>query len=92
MMTTPVLVLPNFGKTFVIEVDASKVRIGAVLMQDGCPLTSTGKALSHSHLKMTIYNKEMLVIVHVVAKWRPYLIGQCFQIKTDYKSLKYFLG
>ena len=40
---------------------------------------------------MIIYDKEMLVIMHAVAKWRPYLIGRCFQIKVDYKSLKYFL-
>ena len=33
----------------------------------------------------------MLTIVHAVTKWRPYLIGQCFQIKTDKKSLKYFI-
>jgi hypothetical protein len=23
--------------------------------------------------------------------WHPYLLGQCFQIKTDHQSLKYFL-
>ena len=38
MMTTPTLTLPDFDKTFVIEVDASRVKIGVVLMQDGCPL------------------------------------------------------
>ena len=68
MMTTPILALPDFGKTFVIKANASGVRIGAVLMQDGCPLTYASKALSPSHLKMTIYDKEMLTIVHVVTK------------------------
>jgi hypothetical protein len=33
----------------------------------------------------------MLEILHVVELWRPYLLGQCFQIKTDHQSLKYFL-
>jgi hypothetical protein len=33
----------------------------------------------------------MLVILHAVELWRPYLLGQRFQIKTDHQSLKYFL-
>jgi hypothetical protein len=33
----------------------------------------------------------MLAILHVVDLWCPYLLGQCFQIKTDHQSLKYFL-
>jgi hypothetical protein len=33
----------------------------------------------------------MLAILHVVDLWHPYLLGQCFQIKIDHQSLKYFL-
>ena len=91
MTTTPVLTLPDFNRPFIIEADTSGVRIGAILMQDGRPLAYTSKALSPSHQNKSTYDKEMLAIVRAATRWRPYLIGRRFQIKTDHKSLKYFL-
>jgi hypothetical protein len=39
----------------------------------------------------SIYENKMLAILHAIYLWRPYLLGQRFQIKTDHQSLKYFL-
>jgi hypothetical protein len=91
MCTIDVLALPDFMKTFVLECDASERGIRVVLMQDGRPLTFTNKQLSDQHLGQSIYENEMLVIFHAMDLWRPYLLGQRFQIKTDHQSLKYFL-
>eukprot|EP00253_Pinus_taeda_P018529 PITA_18529 len=33
----------------------------------------------------------MLGILHALKKWRPYLMGRHFKVKTDHDSLKYFL-
>jgi hypothetical protein len=54
-------------------------------------LAFTSKQLSERNLGKSIYEKEMLSILHVVDLWHPYLLGKWFQIKTYHQSLKYFL-
>ena len=60
-------------------------------MQEGRPLAFTSKKLSERNMGKSIYEKEMLAILHVVDLWHPYLLGKWFQIKTDHQCLKYFL-
>jgi hypothetical protein len=91
MWTTLVLTLPDFTKSLVLEYDASGKGIDIVLMEEGRPLAFTNKQLSNRHLGKSIYEKELLSILHAVDLWSPYLLGKHFQIKIDHPSLKYFL-
>ncbi|KAL8091435.1 hypothetical protein AgCh_033886 [Apium graveolens] len=91
MTTTPVLTMPDFSKKFVIETDASHAGIGAVLMQEGHPIAYLSKALSPKHLGLSTTKKELLAILLAIQKWRTYILGQQFVIKTDHEALKHFM-
>jgi hypothetical protein len=91
MSTCPVLALPDFGLPFTVECDASGEGIGAVLMQNRHPLVYESRKLRGPELLYTIYDKEMLAIMHALAKFRQYLVGARFVVRSDHNSLKYFL-
>lgn len=91
LTTALVLTLPDFEKTFVVETDASNTGIGAVLMQDNHPICFISRALGPRHQALSVYEKELMAVVHAVQAWHAYLAHRRFIIKTDQKSLKYMV-
>jgi hypothetical protein len=87
----PFLALPNFSQPFVIECDASGVCIWAVLMQGRQLVAYLSKAFKGKALHMSTYENELFALVTAVQKWRPYLLGQPFVVRTDQQSLKFLL-
>jgi hypothetical protein len=91
MSTCPVLALPDFDQPFTLECDASGEGIEAVLMQKRHPLAYESRKLRGPELLYSIYDKEMLAIMHALAKFRQYLVGARFLVKSKHNSLKYLL-
>jgi hypothetical protein len=86
-MTTPVLALPNFNETFVVETDACSRGVDAVLLQNNHPIAFISKALGPRLHGLSTYEKECLAILMAVDKWRSYLQHAEFIIRTDQRSL-----
>jgi RNase H-like domain found in reverse transcriptase len=86
-----VLALPDFSKPFIIETDASHMGIGAVLMQDRHPIAFMSHKLGVKNLGLSTYEKDFLALITAVTKWRHYLTGSNFIIRTDQISLKNLL-
>ena len=91
MSRVAILGLPDFGKPFVLETNACATGIGAMLMQEGRPLAFLSRALGPKHVGLSIYEKEFLVVLMAMDKWRHYFEGGRFIIKTDHENLKFLL-
>ena len=90
MCSQPVLKLPDFTRPFEIHTDASDYAYGAVLMQGGHPIAYKSKKFSEIESRWPTHEKEMLVVVYALRKWRHYVQDKFTKVVTDNISLQYF--
>jgi hypothetical protein len=92
LTTAQVLALPDFGKTFKIECDASGIGIRGMLMQEQRPIGYFSEKLSGLTLNYSVYDKELYALVRSLETWRHYLFPKEFVIHSDHESLKHLKG
>nr|GEU30324.1 Ty3/gypsy retrotransposon protein [Tanacetum cinerariifolium] len=76
-----------------VEVDPKKVSVVSewpvpTSQRQGKPLGYFSRKLGPRMRVTTNYQKELFVIVKVVYKWRRYLVGRRFTLRTNYRSIK----
>ena len=92
LTTTPVLVLPDGSKPFVVYTDACGIGLGTVLMQEGRVIAYGGRQLRVHEKNYPTHDLKLAAIVFALKSLRHYLLGERFELFTDHKSLKYLFS
>jgi hypothetical protein len=97
LVTTPILIFPDWGKEFHVHVDASSIDLGEVLSypREGDidhPISFSRRKLSTTTNNYTTKEQEGLAMVYVLQKFRHYLLGSHFKMYTDHFSLRYLVN
>ena len=97
LTTAPVLRIPDMSRPFLVTTDASQTGIAGMLSQefeDGeHPVAYTSRKLMDAEKNYTVYEQEMLAVVHCCAIWRCYVENMTeTMVRTDHHSLKFLLS
>ena len=92
LTSAPILALPDWSKPFVLDTDASKSGIGAVLFQlgeDGSEIVVgyASRVLSKQERNYCVTHKELLAVVTFLQHFKQCLIRSPFTNRTDHSAL-----
>lgn len=83
----PVLSHFNVNDPIVLQADASKSAVGAVLLQNQHPIYYASKTLTDTQQKMAQIEKELYAIVFACIKFHQFIYGQTVTVETDHAPL-----
>jgi ribonuclease HI len=84
LSSAPLLTQPNMSKPFEVFCDASGTGLGCVRI-----IAYASRALQPHEKNYPTHDLELAAVVHALKIWQHCLMGNCCNIFTDHKSLKY---
>ncbi|KAL5558957.1 hypothetical protein UlMin_035168 [Ulmus minor] len=96
LISSPIIVAPDWELSFTLMCDASDYAIGAVLGQRKGKIFHViyyaSKVLNDAQLNYETTEKELLAVVYAFDKFRSYLIGSKVIVYTDHSALRYLFA
>ena len=97
VMTAPVLAYPDSNKEYLLEMDASKLGLGAVLSQKQLDGRYHPVAFGSQVLRKEEHNHHSTKLKFLAMKWgihhfETYLLGRQLKVKMDNNFLTYFMS
>jgi hypothetical protein len=89
LTSAPILRIADPNEDFVVCTDACKEGLGGVLSQNGFVICYKSKKLKEHEKNYATHDLELVARVHTLKKWRHYLMGRRFELRTDHNGLKY---
>ena len=96
LVEAPILQSPNWDLPFEIMCDASDFAVGAVLGQridkKLIAIYYASKTLADARVNYNTIEKELLVVIFALEKFKPNVLGRKIIVYTDHATLKYLLS
>ena len=95
LISTLIVVTPDWASPFELMCDASDFAVGVVLGQKKYKVFRAiyyaSRTLNEAQLNYSTTEKELLAIVFAFDKFKPYLIGNKVIVHTDHSAIKYLM-
>ncbi|XP_070004091.1 uncharacterized protein [Nicotiana sylvestris] len=93
MTTTPIITALNWSLPFELMCDANDVAVGAVQRVNKMfhIVYYASKTMNDTQVNYMVKEKELLVIVFAMEKFRAYLMGAKVIVHTDHAALRYLM-
>jgi hypothetical protein len=89
LTSAPILKVADPDKDYVVCTDVYKEGLGGVLSQEGFVICYESRKWKEHEKNYATHDLELEAIIHALRKWRHYLMGKRFELRTDHNGLKY---
>ena len=96
LSSAPILVYPDYNKTFYLYTDASDLALGVILAQLNSsgldhPIAYYSKIFTKAEKNYSVSEKECLAVLLGIKHFRHFLYGTHFKVVTDHSSLQWLI-
>lgn len=96
LTSAPILAYPDFTQPFIVNTDASGIAIGGTLLQQrngkNVVIAYASRQLNAVERRYSTIEQELLAVVAFVKKWKRYLYGSKFLVRSDHRPLNGIIG